>query len=201
MKQINISRDNSGVHFQETSMDVTETVFFTNLDSTAEHWPTLASNKLGPAPSPNSSECIVPPPTPNQRPPYSVTYGCKIQGHEQERGTINVFAQLAAGTTALQNVVVGNPINEQQAVVVVGGKSPYKISGQKFRIIDSNGQEINTGSDSIGPGLKLNPKPNNTGITVTGAPTQVGTYQFTFTVDDGMGRNLQGVLYSMKVLP
>lgn len=199
MKQINITRDSSGVHFQEMSIDATETVFFTNLDRTTAHWPTLAANQVGAAPSPNSSECVVPPPTPGQRPPYSVSYGCKIPGHENEQGTVNVLPLLAAGTTTLANAVVGSPIAEQ--TVVVGGKSPYTISGQLFQIVDSNNQVIQSGSGSIGPGLQLNPKSNNAGITVTGTPTQAGTYQFTFTVDDAMGRNLQQVQYSMKVAP
>lgn len=199
MRQINITRDARGVHFQEVSMDVTETVFFTNLDGTTAHWPALASNQLGPYPSPNSSECIVPPPAGNPPLPYSVTYGCKIQGHGNEQGTIKVFAQLAAGTTALLSVIIGTLITEQQ--VVKGGKSPYAISGQLFQIIDGSGKVILFGSDSIGPGLKLNPKTDNTGITVTGTPTQVGTYQFTFVVNDAMGRNLQQVQYSMKVTP
>jgi len=59
---------------------------------------------------------------------------------------------------------------------------------------------IQSGSSSIGPGLQLNPdQTNNGGITVSGTPTVSGTYNFTFTVDDDMGRNLQQVQYSMKV--
>ena len=197
MRQIKITRDGNGVHFQQVSMDVTETVFFTNQDKTQAHWPTLSPNQLGAAPSPNSSECAVPPPTPNQNPPYVVTYGCKLPGHQSEQGVINVFAQLAAGTTALAAVILGTPITEQ--TVVKGGQSPYKISGQLFQIVDGSGKIIQSGSGSIGPGLQLNPKLDNSGVTVTGAPTQVGTYQFTFVVDDAMGRNLQQVQYSMKV--
>ena len=34
---------------------------------------------------------------------------------------------------------------------------------------------------------------------MTGTPTEVGTYNFTFVVNDGMGANLQQVQYSMNV--
>jgi len=107
-----------------------------------------------------------------------------------------VFAPLAAGTTALQPATVGKPINPVQ--VVVGGMSPYQISGQLFQITDSGGNIIQQGS-GIGPGLQLVASTNNSGVTVTGTPTQVGTYKFTFTVNDAMGRNLQQVQYSMNV--
>lgn len=194
MKQINITRDVSGVHFETVSIDVTENVFFTNLDPQAAHWPViyLCANQLGPAPSPNSSECVVPGVA---SPPSTVTYGCRF--HEGEKGIINVFAKLAADITTLAPATVNKQIKEQS--VVTGGQSPYTISSQLFQITNSSGQVIKSGSGSIGPGLQLNPKTDNTGITVSGTPTQVGTYQFTFTVDDGMGRNLQQIQYTMKV--
>ena len=214
MKQIEITRDSNGaVAFESVSIDVTENVFFTNLDPQAAHWPyvdkakfpDLCDNQIGPAPSPNSSQCTVPvpqdstisPPVP-RTPPYEVTYHCNIEGHDQEKGIIEVFAQLAAANTALANAIKGQPIAEQQ--VVKGGKSPYTITGQLFQITDNQGNVIQSGSSSIGPGLQLNPdQTNNGGITVSGTPTVSGTYNFTFTVDDDMGRNLQQVQYSMKV--
>jgi hypothetical protein len=189
MKQINITRDSNGVHFDEVSIDVTETVFFTNLDSVNPHFPEISANELGRAPSPNSSQCIVPPPPPNK-----FTYKCTL--HPDEQGTINVFPVLAAGTTALANATKGQPITSQQ--VVKGGMSPYTISGQLFQVTDSNNAVIDSGS-GIGPGLELKPQTDNTGILVAGTPTLSGTYNFTFTVDDAMGRNLQQVQYSMKV--
>jgi hypothetical protein len=208
MKQIHITLDNNGtVTFETVSIDNTETVFFTNMDTTEPHWPTLASNQVGPAPSPNSSQCPVPAPLDNTKtppvaktPPYDVTYKCKIKGHELEQGIVKVFALLApAANTVLAQATQGKAITEQP--VVVGGKSPYAIpiSGQLFQITDANGKVIQSGS-GIGPGLKLNPQNNNGGITVTGTPTVVGTYGFTFTVNDAMGRNLQQVQYSMKVV-
>jgi len=197
MKQIHITRSNNTVTFETVSVDNTETVFFTNEDPTVAHWPTIATNQLGPAPSPNSSQCTLP----NNIPPFTFityTYGCQIPGHEYEQGTINVFVQLGPENTTLPQAKVGSPIAPVR--VVVGGMSPYQISGQLFQIADSNGNVIQQGSDSIGPGMRLVPSTNNAGITAIGTPTQVGTYAFTFTVNDGAGRNLQQVQYSMSVV-
>jgi len=202
MKQINITRDNSGkVTFEEVSIDATENVFFTNLDPQQAHWPYLnpkatspdfCDNQIGPAPSPNSSQCTVPSGTP----PYTVIYKCKL--HDNEQGTILVFAQLAAGTTTLPQVSVNTPF-AAPVQVVVGGKSPYIVTGQQFQVTDNSGN-VTKGQGSIGPGLLLNDTLDNTGIYVAGIPSQVGTYQFTFNVNDAMGRNLQQVQYSMKVV-
>lgn len=205
MKQIHITRDSSGkVTFEEVSIDVTENVFFTNLDPKEAHWPTLSTNQLGPAPSPNSSQCTVP----QQDAPYQVKYGCKVDGHQNEQGIINVFAQLAATSNedqdpppppiTLSPATKGQPITRQQ--VVEGGMSRYTITGQLFQVTDNQGNVIQSGS-GIGPGLQLNPdQTGNTGIWVTGTPTVSGTYNFTFTVDDAMGGNLQQAQYSMKVV-
>lgn len=206
MRQINITRDKNGnVNYQTVSIDVTENVFFTNLDSQAAHWPYInpkaaspdfCDNELGPAPSPNSSQCNVPLPTVLTPPGNAVAYTCKF--HQNEKGIVKVFAQLAAATTALANAVKGQAIAPQK--VVAGGQSPYSISGQLFQITDNQGKVLQSGSSSIGPGLQLNPDQTNSGgIMVSGTPTVSGNYTFTFTVDDGMGENLQQVQYTMKV--
>lgn len=198
MTQINIKRDNTGkVTFQTVSIDTTDNVFFTNLDPQEAHWPTLTTNQLGACPSPNSSQCPVSPPVSFIPPGNQVTYGCQIEGHEQEQGIINVFQPLAAvGDTTLAPATKGKPIAAQQ--VVTGGMSPYAISGQQFQVTDSNGNVIKSGS-GIGPGLQLNASSNSNGISVTGTPTMSGTYNFTFTVNDGMGKNLQQTQYVMVV--
>jgi len=203
MKQINITRSNGNVTFEEVSIDATENVFFTNLDPQQAHWPYLdpqakspdfCDNQVGPAPSPNSSQCTVPTPKDLNPPNNKVTYTCKF--HANEQGTINVFAQLAAANQKLPPAKVNQPLPAPGVQVVVGGKSPYTITGQLFQITGNNPA---SGSNSIGLGLKLNASTNNQGITVTGTPTVVGTYNFTFTVNDAMGRNLQQVQYSMVV--
>jgi len=197
MKQINITRDSSGnVTFEEVSIDVTENVFFTNLDTQAAHWPYLAfcDNQIGPAPSPNSSQCTV-----VQQPPiFQFLYGCKL--HDNERGIINVYPQLAAVNQALTPAPV--PVNKplvKPVQVVSGGKSPYTITGQLFQVTDDEGKVIDSGS-GVGPGLQLIPdQQKNGGITIAGTPTVVGKYQFTFTVNDGLGGNLQQNQYSIQV--
>jgi hypothetical protein len=193
MQRIKITRDkNNNVQFETVSVDNTENVFFLNLDTVAPHWPTIASNQLGKAPSAPSSQCQ-PDPTGNLT---QVTYQCKIAGHTNERGIINIFAQLAAGATTLNPAVSGKPIAKQQ--VVTGGLSPYRISGQLFEITGPGGAVIKSGS-GIGPGLQLTPSTNNTGVFVSGTPTVSGIYNFTFTVDDAMNENLQQVQYTMAV--
>jgi hypothetical protein len=203
MKQITITRDvNGNVTFKTVSIDPTENVFFTNLDPQEAHWPYLnpaapspdfCDNQLGPAPSPNSSQCNVPPPTSLTPPQNQVVYKCKF--HAQEQGIINVFAQLAAIHTTLKPATINQPIDDQQ--VVQGGQSPYAISDAQFQVTSSNNVQTGAG---IGPDLQLRADQiNSGGITLSGIPRLAGTYNFTFTVNDKMGQNLQQVQYSMKV--
>jgi hypothetical protein len=205
--KINITRDKTGkVIFQEVSVDTTDNVFFTNLDPQQAHWPywnpnatspDFCDNQIGAAPSPNSSQCTLPVPS-GKTPPYSLTYKCKL--HQGEQGIINVFAQLAAGTTTLPQVSVNTPF-AAPVQVVVGGKSPYTVTGQQFQVIDNSGKVIQSGKGNLGPGVLIqNVTTDNRGIYVAGIPSLVGTYQFTFTVNDAMGKNLQQVQYSMKVV-
>ena len=82
MKQITITRNSSGnVQFQTVTVDDTETVFFLNLDSQSEHWPTISANPVGAAPSAPSSQCFPEP-----------TYACQIAGHAGEQGVINIIS-------------------------------------------------------------------------------------------------------------
>jgi hypothetical protein len=217
MKQIHIKREpNGNVTFETVSVDVTENVFFTNQDSKAEHWPTLTTNKLGAAPSANSSQCPVPvpqvtnpnppPPTVGQTPPYPVSYGCQIKGHQNEKGTINVFGQLAAVSDPKQTpppppiilkpATKGTPMPAQQ--VVNGGMPPYSVTGVIVNNNNVPGSSTKPGEQvPIAPGLQLTQDAN--GISVVGTPTQSGTYNFTFVVNDSMGRNLQQVQYQITV--
>ena len=49
MKQIHITRDkNNTVTFEAVSVDTTENVFFTNLDTQQAHWPYLNPNATSP---------------------------------------------------------------------------------------------------------------------------------------------------------
>jgi len=199
MKQIHITRDARGtVRFETVSIDTTENVFFTNMDPQSAHWPTLILNQLGRSPSPNSSQTPITSPDGKQA-PYQVTYGCKIAGHSSEQGIINVLPQLAqVGTGTLAAAIAGRPIAAQQ--VVSGGQAPYTLTGQCFDVVDARNNVIQSGQ-GIGPGLQLNAGTSDQGITVSGTPTVAGTYNFTFTVNDAMGRNLQQSQFSMLVNP
>jgi len=210
MKQINIRRVNGVVTFDPVSIDVSETVFFTNLDTgvgvdpsgSGTHWPwltdknqPLSDNQLGPAPSPNSSQCTAPTPATGQT---AVTYGCKF--HPGEKGTINVFPLLAAVNAALKPATKGQKIDPPQQVVT-GGMAQYAVTDQVFQVTQPNNAVIQ-GSGSIGPGLTLIQKADSKGVWglwVSGAPTQSGVYNFTFTVTDAKGANLQQTQYSMTV--
>ena len=167
-------------------------MFYINLDPDEPHWPTLSSNPLGKAPSAPSNQCQ-PDPTGTKR---QVHYQCKIAGHTNEQGRINIFESLTGVNTTLNPATRGQPITQQQ--VVQGGMSPYQISGQLFEVTDSNGTLIQSGS-GIGPGLHLTLRMDNTGIWVRGTPTLSGIYNFTFTVDDAIGGNLHQVQYQMVV--
>jgi len=193
MQKIKITRNsNNEVEFEPVSINRSENVFFINLDPLDEHWPDLASNKLGKAPSAPSSECQ-PDPTGSKK---EVPYTCLIPGHT-ETGTIKIFAQLAAAKITLTPSPKGQPIASQQ--VVKGGKSPYQITGELFEITTGPGGAVIQSGSGIGPGLQLTPSTDDTGVWVTGTPTVSGTYTFTFTVDDSMGANLQQIQYTMVV--
>jgi hypothetical protein len=185
MKSIRIFRDsNHEVKFEEVAVLNTDNVFFIN-DDNVTHWPTICADKV--EPSEASSEC----PAPDQ------PYRCRIDGHEEEVGTIEKVKPLARGNPELQQATSGQQITEQQ--VVSGGKSPYITSEASFEVRDSTGATIDSGS-GIGPGLHLIPKMNNNGVFVGGTPVLSGTYFFVFTVDDKIEQNLGQIRYSMKVV-
>jgi hypothetical protein len=196
MKQIHIIRVSSTeVKFEPVSVDNTETVFFTNMDPDQPHKPSIlhlvGDEVLGPYPPiVNSSQCPVPPPAAGTT---EVPYGCDL--HADETGVINVYPQLAAVNLAL-TATKGQAINSP---VVVGGMPPYTITD----LIVNN---VNVPGSSTGPherltiGIGLQLVQNEDGfISVFGTPREVETYNFTFTVNDSMGRNLQQVQYSLTV--
>jgi hypothetical protein len=201
MKQIFIRRSGNSVTFDPVSIDITENVFFTNLDSDEPHWPAIdpkgefpdfCDEKLLPAPSDNSSQCPVPDPPAGTT---EVVYGCRIPGHINERGVINVLAQLSAVTNTTLKATKGQATSQ---LVVIGGMPGYTITRLIVNDADVPGSSTAPGQTlPIGPGLVLDQ--DASGISVVGTPTEVETYNFTFTVDDSMGRNLQQIQYSLTV--
>ena len=79
--RITITRDSNGiVRFQTVTVNSNENVFFLNQDSESEHRPTNCDHPVGAAPSDPSSQCFPEP-----------TYGCRIAGHQDEQGIINMI--------------------------------------------------------------------------------------------------------------
>lgn len=195
MKKIRITRDGDNVTFETVNIDVTETVFFINKDN-QPHKPSILNlvdpEQLGPDQVSSQVPVSVPE---GETLPFEVHYGCEMAGHESETGTIKVFAQLApAGSTDLQ-AAKGEATNQ---LVVIGGMPPYTITD--LIVNDKNVPGSSTRPDQtlpLGPGLEL--IQDVTGISVAGAPTEADIYNFTFTVDDSMQRNLQQVPYSLTV--
>lgn len=193
MARIIISRDNSGkVTFEDVSVNITENLFFRNEDA-EPHRPELLAEPL--APGENSD--AVPVPLRDQPVPYDVPYRCLL--HENETGVIHVFAILATKKTAL-TATQGQSTTEQ---VVEGGKPPYLIDN--VTVTDAGGTTTNVPGASSKPGERLPISPglelaqNAKGVWVVGTPTQPGSYNVTFRVDDAMGQNLQQVQCSLTV--
>jgi hypothetical protein len=205
MKQIHILRnDPDHVTFETVNIDTTENVFFTNMDPDQPHKPSILNlqddEQLGPFPSPNSSQVPVPLPAaknPNPPPLYIVPYTCDIPDttetkHSNEKGFINVYAPLAAVAKTALTAIKGKATRQQ---LVSGGMPFYKITGlivNNKNIPDPTGVTSPIGNDF---GLVQDTQ----GIWVQGTGAQVETYNFTFTVDDAMNRNLQQVQYSLTV--
>jgi len=193
MQRIRITRDEgNNVLFETVSVDRSENVFYINLDPLEPHWPDLASNQVGPAPSAPSSQCQ-PDPLGDKN---VVFYHCQIPGHEVEQGVIKIFEPLVEANQTLKPAIIGQPISDQQ--VVQGGMSPYQVTDEVFEVVGPGGVVIKDGA-GVGPGLQLIPTKDDTGVFVGGVPALSGTYNFTFTVVDAMGGNLQQVQYTMKV--
>jgi len=166
-KQININRVAGKVVFDFVSVTQNDSVFWTNNDPQEAHWPVwkMSLNKLGPAPSPNSSFCPAYP----QAVPTTMVYGCAI--HDNEQGSFDVYATFAPGSTPAATVGTVYTAN-----VATGGMSPYTV-GQV--------------AGQLPPGLSLAGTPNNRGITLSGTPKEVGTFTFTLVQASD---NLQNVI-------
>ena len=198
MKQIFIRRTGNSVTFDTVNIDITQNVFFTNQDPDESHWPAIKPTAANPDfcddelfPGDTSSQCNVPEPDEGTE----VTYGCRIKGHTNERGIINVFPELAA---ARNTALTANTGEEIKKPVVNGGMSPYTITGLIVNGADVPGSSTRPSETlPIAPGVEL--VQDAKGISVVGTPTQVQIYNFTFTVDDSMGRNLQQTQYSLTV--
>lgn len=195
---IHIKRENGIVSFETASVIAADLVVWVNQDKEAAHWPSLSPNQIGAAPSPNSSDVPAPGPTvAGANPPYSVSYKCLLEGHENETGTINVFNAFSAATAKLPDAKLNQPL-PTPVPVATGGQSPYTINSQLFQVV-AGGNIVQQGQGGVGPGLTLSATTDNTGLTVSGTPTVAGTYTFTFDATDAMGLNVQQTQFTMNI--
>jgi hypothetical protein len=98
-----------------------QAVFWTNRDTVA-HFPVPNCTGLRAAADAVTNDMqIVPIPVL----PIAVAYGCAIEGHEEESGTINVFGDFLPAGTAVTLSSEKKPF--LPVSVVTGGKAPYKI--------------------------------------------------------------------------
>lgn len=199
---ININRNGSTVTYETVSVITADLVVWKNNDPLDAHWPSLSPNTLGPAPSPNSSfvPLVNPGGTPPANPPnlaFQVVYTDNEPKFGGLQGIINVFNPFQASATALPAQKVNTPI-ATPIPVAQGGMSPYNVTGELFQVTNAQGTIVSSGSGP-GPGLALKGTTNNAGVVLTGAPTLVGTYTFTFNATDGMGLNVQQNQFTMVV--
>lgn len=102
--RIEITRDGgqTKASFEPDPVEATtqDNVFWVNNDPDKSHWPMRTDGTLPsqiwmkhpiPPGAPSSGVVFFDPDTiTNQKPPYTVEYFCAIEGHEEERGTIEV---------------------------------------------------------------------------------------------------------------
>jgi hypothetical protein len=107
-----------GGKFATVDIMQSQTVFWTNNDNVV-HFPVPNCTGLLAKPDGVTNDTqIVPIPTP----PLAISYGCAIAGHENESGTINVYADFSATSIALSSATPFAAVP-----VATGGKSPYAI--------------------------------------------------------------------------
>lgn len=189
---IHIRRSDGKVVFDTVDVAQGDSVYWVNDDS-QEHWP--VPNCMGLLTKPHQSSTPVQPATSNApRSPYtnpglvttgpsplpmSIVYGCAIAGHEDERGTLNIYDNLAP-VLAQAKPPVPAPTNPGQglpATVVTGGKSPYTITQDPTHPQVTLIEQPPAGS-SGGVAMVVNQAPSNT------------TIQLQVNVTDALGKTL-----------
>jgi len=188
--QISIKRVGGKVEFQTVSVSLSDTVFWTNEDTTEPHWPDqkFSRSQIGPAPSPNSDSW----PVAVLVAPYKITYGCAL--HSNETGVINVYADFAPTNKTLKDATAGQAYAQQS--LTVGGVGPFTWSVAPAVAL---GGGLIYG---VPPGLVIGqaPNPNPTSVVISGTPTTAGSYQFSLQAADSLGNNFQQINYTIKVV-
>ncbi|HEX6100326.1 MAG TPA: hypothetical protein VF432_28690 [Thermoanaerobaculia bacterium] len=104
--------------------------------------------------------------------PLPISYGCAIEGHESERGSINVYADF---TLAAQPVTVSSATPYASVPIATGGKSPYVV------VPDSSVPYLSVSETT--------PVGSSTGLSVVlnAAPPSTGTINYELNVTDALG--------------
>ena len=164
-RQIAIS---AGGKFASIDVYQSDTVVWKNDDHVA-HWPVPNCTGLNVKPQAVSNGAqFFPPPLPG---PLPISYGCAIEGHQSEHGTINVYVDFAAVSPLTLSS------SAPTAAIATGGKSPYVIV-----------------QDSAYPFLTVSettPAGSSAGLTITlGSGSSPGTINYQLKATDGLGTPL-----------
>ena len=107
-----------GGTFASVDVQQSQTVFWTNNDDVV-HFPVPNCTGLSVQPQGVTNSLQIVPVTVV---PMAIWYGCAVEGHESESGTINVY-----GDFRVLPVTLSSATPYAQATVIPGGKSPYVI--------------------------------------------------------------------------
>lgn len=184
-RTVTISRSGGTVVFPEVDAAQIDKVVWTN-DDTETHWPVPNCTGLKVDPGAVSNDMHPSPPPGAPTVPLTVAYGCAIDGHEAEHGTINLYGTLVAppppGAPPIPSPLPAVAISQTQPYapvpIAVGGKSPYQPT-----------------DDPAYPFLKLvetAPAGSSTGVSLilTAAPLQTGNLTYTLNITDSMGSKI-----------
>jgi hypothetical protein len=170
--RIDINRVNGSVVFTQITVTRSQVVFWRNNDPDAAHWP-IQGPRFQIGPSGKSDDLTVyPAPLPT-----TIYYGCAVAGHESERGSIIVYDDFLPSqikNNILPGGIKGSPYPTTN--LATGGKSDYTFS-------------ITNGC--LPPGMTITATTNDSGITISGIPTQSGRFSFTLNANDSLRNNVQ----------
>ena len=161
----------SGGVFEEVNVSQPDTVIWKNEDTQA-HWP--IPNCTGLLLTADASSFALQP-APNPIVPMTILYGCAIEGHEAEQGTINIYNSFVAVTPLALTAAAPS------AAIATGGKSPYTITpdpahAQTFVLTETT------------------PAGSCTGVTIAlAAPATItpGAIAYALDVTDGAGNTIR----------
>jgi hypothetical protein len=195
--EITITRSAQGAGvFPPVEVTQSQLVYWKNNDPQSPHWPVFPDQpgvgprfQTGPG---DTSDPVQPYGSTTQLTPgqsRSVSYGCQIEGHQAEAGTITVWADFLSATIlndGIYNQLPDGTVGTVYPAVVltVGGKPGY----------------THTLSDaSLPAGISVTD--GQLGVEVCGTPTTVGQdFAFTVHCTDALGNRVDQT-FTMRIAP